>query len=483
MRQKEDVLHVTESVCPVCLKKIEARHVLSEGDVYLRKTCAEHGDFSVIIWRGVGKPDYGTWIKEKAEFHPVVCQTERTKGCPYDCGLCPEHRQQTCCVVLEVTGRCNLNCNFCFAGSKEESVDPPLEKIREWLEYLARLGRPFIHLSGGEPTVRDDLPEIVRLAKEMGFPYIQLNTNGLRLAAEPAYVKTLKNAGVSSVFMQFDGTEDEIYRRLRGRNLLQEKEKAIENCGQNHLGVVLVPTVVPGVNSDNIGGIIRFATERIPLVRGIHFQPVSYLGRYPEIPQDAQRITLPEIISAIESQTDGVFKTEYFKPSGCDHARCGFHSDFVQYPDGTVQPLKKAGEQPACCCSKPADAGKVEKNRKFVAQRWVRNDGENAREEKNITNDSMEDIDYFISRVRSHGFTITGMAFQDCWNIDLQRLQECSLHVFSPDGRLIPFCSYNLSNVQGEPLYGRREQLSLTKMPEDLKGLKNEPGCCCCANR
>ncbi|MEN6328306.1 MAG: radical SAM protein, partial [Syntrophomonas sp.] len=194
-------------------------------------------------------------------------------------------------MLLEITQRCNLNCNFCFASSGGDLADPSFDTIREWLKILVEAGKPFIHISGGEPTVRNDLPEIIRMIKEMGFPYIQLNTNGLRLAQKPEYVKELKQAGLSSVFMQFDGTKDEINQQLRGRNLLAEKENAIKNCGDNNLGIVLVPTIVPGVNDDNIGEIIRFGLSKVPDVRGIHFQPVSYFGRYPAPPLDNQRIT------------------------------------------------------------------------------------------------------------------------------------------------------------------------------------------------
>ncbi|UWG97582.1 MAG: radical SAM protein [Candidatus Dehalobacter alkaniphilus] len=214
--------------------------------------CAEHGNFSTIIWRGDGELDYSAWEKEKLRAHPQVCLTEVEKDCPYDCGICAEHRQQTCCVVLEVTERCNLNCNFCFASSGGEKKDSSFEQIREWLEHLVEAGKPFIHLSGGEPTVRNDLPEIISLANQMGFPYIQLNTNGLRLSLDPEYVRRLKEAGLSSVFMQFDGTRDEIYLQLKGRSLLAVKDKAIQNCSDNHLGIVLVPTIVPGVNAVNI---------------------------------------------------------------------------------------------------------------------------------------------------------------------------------------------------------------------------------------
>jgi hypothetical protein len=449
MKESGNVIHLTESLCPVCLKKIPARHVLADGDVYIEKTCEEHGDFSTVIWRGQSEPCYDTWKKGKWPVSSQKRLSESGRGCPFDCGLCEDHKQQTCCVLLEVTQRCNLNCSFCFASSGGEDKDPPLGKIREWLEILAEAGKPFIHISGGEPTVREDLPEIIRMAAEMGFPYIQLNTNGIRLSQEPGYAEKLREAGLSSVFMQFDGTTDEIYKKLRGRGLFAEKENAIKNCGEANLGIVLVPTVVPGVNSGNIGEIVRYGLSKAPDVRGIHFQPVSYFGRYPVAPSDNDRITLPEVLREIEHQTVGCIKVEHFAPSGCDHARCGFHGDFVVMPDGSAKQLTVRRDQ-GCCCSKSESSG-VEKNRNFVKRRWVR-DGSQSGLSINKP-ERMDELDIFLDRLKSHGFTITGMAFQDCWNIDLERLRECSLHVLSPEGKIIPFCAYNITSTEGRTIY------------------------------
>ena len=134
----------------------------------------------------------------------------------------------------------------------------------------------------------------------MGFSFFQLNTNGIRLAEDLDYVKALKEAGLSTVFLQFDGIEDEIYEKLRGQKLFQIKQKAIENCGRNSIGVVLVPTLVPGINTDHIGEIVKYALKGLPVIRGIHFQPISYFGRYPSPPKDEDRFTLPEVIRALE---------------------------------------------------------------------------------------------------------------------------------------------------------------------------------------
>jgi uncharacterized radical SAM superfamily Fe-S cluster-containing enzyme len=261
--------------------------------------------------------------------------------CPNDCGLCAGHLQKTCCALLEVTDRCNLNCPVCFAESGKDTRDPSVSELAEQFRQLAQMGNTFVHLSGGEPAVRDDLPDVVAAAKEAGCTYIQLNTNGLRLARDRAYTKALKEAGLSFVFLQFDGTEDDIYETLRGRPLFAEKQAAIEACSDERLGVTLVPTVVPGVNDHNIGDIIRFGVKSSPAVRGIHFQPVSYFGRYPKPPRNEDRITLPEILRAMEEQTAGMVKLSDFAPSSCDHPRCGFHGDFVVLPDRLLSLTQK----------------------------------------------------------------------------------------------------------------------------------------------
>ncbi len=271
-------LSLTESVCPECLVKVPAMLVRDGYNIFMQKLCPSHGDFYALLWRGASS--YQDWSRPKVPFHGSQPKTEVSKGCPFDCGLCPEHRQQTCTALLEVTSRCNLKCAFCFADSGAAAGhDPDLLQIRVWYESLLADGYMCnIQLSGGEPTLRDDLPDIVALGRSIGFRFIQVNTNGLRLAADPSYVERLKDAGLSSVFLQFDGTENESYEFLRGDALFERKLQAIHNCEQMELGVVLVPTLVPGVNVHNIGGIIDFAIEKVPVVRGVHFQPVTYCG-------------------------------------------------------------------------------------------------------------------------------------------------------------------------------------------------------------
>jgi uncharacterized radical SAM superfamily Fe-S cluster-containing enzyme len=426
----EEIIRETKSLCPVCLKQIPARHVREEDNVFLEKTCADHGSFKTILWREE------SWLPMESWRKGIPQLPEDSKAqCPDACGICEDHLQETCCVLMEVTNRCNLRCSFCFAEDAIQE-DPSAETVKNWLADLSWAGHSFIHFSGGEPTLRDDLPEISSYAKELGIRYLQLNTNGIRLAEDPAYVEALAEAGISFAFMQFDGTTDKIYTKLRGKPLLDVKIRAIENCDRFNIGVALVCTVVPGVNDRNVGELISFAASRSPAVRGVHFQPVSYFGHYPKIPTDDMRLTLPELLKKIQEQTNGEISLEHFQPSHCDHPMCGFHGNFVVMPDRLL-PLtrrEEADEEPCCCCAPRVSP--AERSRNFVGRRWERVSSCCADDSQ----DNLDSFDGFLGRFLSHSFTITSMAFQDCYNIDIERLRRCSMHVYA-NGRTIPFCA------------------------------------------
>lgn len=455
MNESVQVPWMTESLCPTCLKRIPAERMSDGNDVWLVKACPDHGQTRTILWRGA--PDLKGWQRPKIPSQPPICYTEAQRGCPYDCGLCANHGQHTCSVLLEITERCNLSCPVCFADSgKSAKIDPGLDEIDVWLKsVLHACGTHFvIQLSGGEPTVREDLPDIIRLARSHGFGFIQINTNGLRLAEDPDFTRELAAAGLSSVFLQFDGTHDTIYRRLRGRDMFADKVRAIDHCLENRLGVVLVPTLVPGINQLEIGAILRFGMEHAPGVRGVHFQPVSYFGRYPEIPGDEQRLTLPDIIRAIEQQTGGLLQLEDFAPPGCEHSHCSFHGNFVLLEDGSVRALSSKGS----CCSQPAPAKEgADKSKEFLIRQWAAPDidmQDQKTDKKTCCNPpKTPSLDDFLQRVKTHTFAVSAMAFQDVWNVDLERTRNCCIHVVAPDGRLVPFCLYNLTSASGETLH------------------------------
>jgi uncharacterized radical SAM superfamily Fe-S cluster-containing enzyme len=426
---------------------VPAVRVARGHDVYLRKACPSHGLSQAVIWRG--RPAYAEWARAAAPVFPQHPATTVARGCPFDCGLCPDHRQQSCCVLLEVTSRCDLRCPVCFADAGQPGARHlTLAEIEQRLRGLwAAAGPVNLQLSGGEPCVRADLPAIATLARRLGFEFIQVNTNGLRLARDPDFARRLAEAGVATIFLQFDGTRDDIYVRLRGRALLAEKLAAIEHCAAAGLGVVLVPTVVPGVNAGDLGAIVRLALAHQPAVRGVHAQPVSYFGRYPQPPTDAERVTLPEVMQALEAQTGGQVRVEHFVPGGAEHALCSFSANYVSLPDGRLVPLARPASR-GCCSPAPAAAPGVARARDFVARSWAA-----PAEPAPTGGPDFGEWDTFLERARTHTLCLSGMAFQDAWTLDLERLRQCHIHFAQPGGACIPFCAYNLSDRHGRALY------------------------------
>lgn len=447
----------TESLCPECLGRVKAQVVSTCDTVYLEKTCADHGSWQVPLWRGL--PAYEQWQRPKSPSRPELCYAPVQDGCPFDCGLCEEHRQNPCSVLLEITQRCTLGCPVCFAdveGAGRTDQDPDMVTIGGWYDrVMAAAGACNIQLSGGEPTQRDDLPEIIAMGREKGFSFIQLNSNGLRLAAEPDYARTLAKAGLTTVFLQFDGTTDPIHTVLRGRPLAAEKATAVERCGEAGLGVVLVPTLVPGVNTADIGNIIRYALANLTVVRGIHFQPISYFGRYSLGKPDFERITLPEVMRSIEEQTTGLIRASDFIPPGGENAHCSFHGSFFVQPDGRLRRIGSA--QTGCCSSQDGREGLL-RTIGSVARQWSAPLSDSTATDSLSADDAVMSLDAFLERATSHSLSISCMAFQDAWNLDLERLRECCISVMSPEGQLIPFCAYNLTSATGKSLYRHQEE-------------------------
>ncbi|MCG8485371.1 MAG: radical SAM protein, partial [Clostridia bacterium] len=323
--------------------------------------------------------------------------------------------------------------------------------------------RPYnIHLSGGEPTVRDDLPEIIKMGREKGFEYIQINTNGRRLAYDDQYAMILKRAGASVIYLQFDGTNDRIYETLRGEGLFEIKKKAIKNCKKARIPVVLVPTIVKNENLYNIGSMMAFMLENLSVVKGIHFQPASFFGRYPEKACSdggkwtdfENRVTLFDVMHEVEKQTKGKFKYEDFAAGTIGHPLCSFHGTYRKQKDGTVKNLvSHEAKASASCCNAASPVDIMKKNRDYVLNKW------NLQQEYDDTcceTQSIEEhsaascceseimtFDQFIAEMKNSMFTVSGMAFQDISNLDAQRLKRCRVQVLSPDNRLIPFCAYN----------------------------------------
>ncbi|WP_400151191.1 radical SAM (seleno)protein TrsS [Candidatus Methanarcanum hacksteinii] len=447
-----DKIGETNTLCPVCMKTIKAEKIAEDDVVYIVKTCPEHGSWKVKIWNGV---EHYKYLYEFAAVPktPEKFAVPQIKDCPHDCGLCNQHMQHSCLNVVEVTNHCNLNCPICFATANGCGYDyhPDMETIRGMFKTVVDYVKSprCIQLSGGEPTVRDDLPEIVRMAKEMGIEHVEVNTNAVRIAKDIEYLRALKEAGVDDFYMQFDGTKDDIYLQTRGKSLFELKEQAIANCAEVGIGITLVVTVSPNINLDHVGEIIKYAATKVPTVKGVHFQPISYFGRYPVDPENNDRVTIPELAQAIEKQTKGMLKADNFIPTSCSNVHCDMKSLSVVLPDHSLFPLTTMALGPPKKTDDVAD-----KTRGEVSQFWRFIENFMDGEDENRSDDGSWRT--FVSRAKTHYLTVSAMAFQDVWTGETDRWERCCIHVVTLDGRLIPFCLFNVTNNEGETLYRKK---------------------------
>lgn len=444
----QEWLGETHSLCPECLSRVPAQRVWENGNIYLEKVCPTHGHYKALIWRGEAA-QFIEWGNYGTEAVPPLKALKRVvKGCPYDCGLCPSHRANTCSMIMLITDRCNLACPVCLADSHTSPAqDPDLGAVRGMYETILRCtGRPAIQLSGGEPTVREDLPEIVSLGRSMGFPHLVINSNGIRIAKDKPFLERLVKAGAGTIYLQFDALSDPVYRFTRGADLVDLKIDAVRNCKEFGIGVVLVPTLVPRQNDGQLGDIVAFAKEWMPTVRGIHIQPISYFGRYPHPPLDKDRITLPDVIAALVRQTGGELNAEDFLPRRSRSSHCSFSGLFVMR-SGRLHPVNQRPRGRPLPMAGPSRIPPWESARSFMELHWQ------LPEETELPVDRpLSPLDMACREVATRGLTISCMPFQDAWTIDLERLCHCCLHVATPDGEITPFCAFYLTGAGGKTL-------------------------------
>ena len=473
------IIKKTKSLCPECLSIIDAEVYKDNDKIMIKKECKEHGNFDSTYW-GNDKL-YAKALESDFKGEGIENpQTHPENECPLNCGICDEHESQTILGLIDVTNRCNLKCPVCFANAavSKSLYEPSYEEIREMLKNLRSnepVPTPAIQYAGGEPTVRRDIVDLIKLAKEEGFTHTQIATNGLRLARSSKLAQELKDAGLNTVYLQFDGITEEPYIKIRNKNLLPIKLKAIENCRAAELGIVLVPTVVKGINDDQVGDIIRFAVDNIDIVRGVNFQPVSFAGRTPSDEVEEQRITIPDFENLVEKQTQGKIKVEDFHPASsvfpisefieaiegekqvtftCHH-HCGA-ATYIFIDKGEIIPITQFVDVDRFfdLLSKSAEDikdGGITGKAKTVARATMelpktidRSKAPSSVDIKNILTSVFKDRSYgALGDFHYNTLLIACMHFMDPWNFDQDRVRRCVIHYAVPDGRIIPFCSMN----------------------------------------
>ena len=477
----------TMSLCPECGKSLEAEVYEEDGKVFIKKTCDEHGEFVNTYWG-----DYELYNRAE-KFIPSVTSIENPSvedltSCPNNCGLCSKHETSTVLGLVDVTNRCNLRCPVCFANAAAAGYkyEPSQDEIRQMLRNLRNLKPhpcPAIQYAGGEPTVRKDIVELVEMAKEEGFTHVQIATNGLRLARKEELAKDLKAAGCNTIYLAFDGVTPEPYINNRGKDLLPYKLDAIENCRKAGLGVVLVPTLIKGINDHQIGEIIKFAFDNNDIVYGVNFQPVSFAGRTPADEVEEQRITIPDFVNIVEEESDGqIPKDSFYPPSfvepiaevisrlnGEDSAKvtlnCHQHCGIATYV--FRQKTEGDGKDKLIPITDFIDVEDLfHKLNEYTIRLEEGKFGAHKRVLAGLTGNlpkmvhpsrTPEDLDIvkILINVFAKGdyealgdfskdaMLISCMHFMDPFNFDVDRVKKCVIHYATPDGRIIPFCTMN----------------------------------------
>ena len=444
---------------------VPAKIITRGKRVYFRKRCPDHGEREDFVCSDVAwydRMEYSLPAKIPVEFG-----IEPDKGCPYDCGLCTEHEQHTCVAVVEITSSCNLTCPMCYASSAPGGKHLSLEQCQASIDrVVATEGRAeVIQLSGGEPTIHPQLPEILDYALNQAVDYVMINTNGIRLASDQRLVDMIaERRDRVEIYFQMDGLTDDVFVALRGEPLLETKLKALDRLGEAGVHVTLVSTLQGGVNEDQMGPLVEFGVAR-PWITGISFQPATYSGRHVLPEELEQRVTFPDVIKGVAKQTDGLFLESDFMPLPCAHPNC--HSLSIAWRhDGTVTPLTRFIDAKAnldllangisftrrksrdllmaylgrqgCCAGGDCGDGLVE----------LSANGNGHAKEASPADDFFTQA--LAEKLGAESlFRVTITSFLDAYNFDLRRLMKCCTHHVLPSGHVIPFCAYNVLYREG----------------------------------
>ncbi len=440
----------TISICPECNKRIPAKIIFRDNKVYLKKNCEEHG-----ITEELFEVDIEYYLNKRKYDKPGTVseiQTEIKKGCPWDCGLCPEHDQHTCIGLVEITENCDLNCPVCYAKSDSGSF-MSLDRISKMLDFFVQSEggeAEILQISGGEPTTHPDIIKIIEMARKKKIRYVMLNTNGLRIADDLEFVSDLsKFEGGFEVYLQFDGFDSEIYRTLRGRDILEQKLNAVKVLTMFKIPVTLVVTVQKGLNDHQLGKIIEFGMETEG-VRGVNLQPVAYFGRFNK-EATSDRITLSGVIRSIENQLPDVFQKGDIVPLPCNVERVGV--TYLSKVKGQFVPVtrnvKIEDYLPLIDNTFAFDADRIIKKKVKESVSSI----EGTCSCMNFLKDMKSIIPVsfaFKSKkeklkyINTNTFRISVTSFVDKYNFDLKSMQKECVHILTEDLRRIPFSAYNM---------------------------------------
>lgn len=435
----------TLSLCPECLKRIDAKIVFEDEQVFMLKRCPEHGNSKVLIADDI---DYYKNLRNynKPSETPYKFNTKTHYGCPYDCGLCPDHEQHSCLTIIEITDRCNLTCPTCYAGSSPTyGRHRTFEEVKQMLDTIvANEKEPdVVQISGGEPTLHPQFFEILDYAKTLPIKHLMVNTNGIEIAKDFEFAKRLKSYSPDfEIYLQFDSFEDSVLQQLRGADLVKVRMKALEHLNTLNLSTTLVVTLQKGLNDQEMGKTIKFALQQL-CVRGVTFQPTQIAGRLEHFNHETDRITLTEVRRKILEQCD-LFTPDDLIPVPCNPD--ALVMGYVLKLNGTNLPLTRY--------INPADLLDNGKNTIVYEQDYeLHNKMFEIFSTGTSTDRAQEKLHSLLCCLPQieapnlsydNLFRVIIMQFIDAHNFDVRAIKKSCVHIVNKDNKIIPFETMNL---------------------------------------
>jgi len=440
------------SICTTCFRRVDAKIVFEDGNVFMLKRCPEHGFERVLMADDV---DYYKRCREvflKKPEMPDHYNTPVKYGCPYDCGLCPDHEQHSCLTLIEICDACNLSCPVCYAESgTHRTTYRSMEEIERMLDAVVsnEIEPDVVQISGGEPTIHPQFFEVLDAAKRRPIKHLMVNTNGIRIATEAGFAERIAEYMPEfELYLQFDSLRRDPLMQLRGADLRSVREKALEKLNKLNVSTTLVVTVERGVNDEEMGEIVDYALKQ-RCVRGVTFQPVQQAGRLQGYNAATHRLTLSEVRNKILAQTS-VFKPQDLIPVPC-------HPDSLAMAyaikmGGKVVPLTGMIE-PDVLINAGRNTIVYEKDEavmSHVKDHIFKLFATNHSPQAQAT--TLRELLCCLPQVlapKSLGydnlFRILIVQFIDAQSFDLRSIKKTCVHIAHPDGkRLIPFDTYNI---------------------------------------
>jgi uncharacterized radical SAM superfamily Fe-S cluster-containing enzyme len=437
----------TSSLCTQCLRVVEAKIVLKGQNVYMDKWCPAHGTERVLM---ADDAEYYRTCRElyiKPPEMPERFNTHMQYGCPYDCGLCPDHMQHSCLTLVEITDNCNLRCPVCFAASgPEHLVHKPLSQVIAMLDAIvANEGAPdVVQISGGEPTMHPDFFAIVDAARARPIRHLMINTNGIRIARDTEFAARLAEYRTGfEIYLQFDSFEPSVLKELRGADLSRIHDEALEVLNRLDISTTLVVTLKKGLNDAEIGKIIDFGLSQ-PCVRGVTLQPIQDAGRVEHYDAKQHRLTVSEIRRRIAEQSRS-FTLGDIIPVPCNPDTLAM--GYALKVGGTTLPLTRV-ITPQVLLEGQSNTITFEHDPELKRRIF----------DLFATNHSAEGQATRLSELLCclpqvltppgltyrNVFRVLIVQFMDAVSMDIRALKKSCIHIAQPDGRLIPFESFNL---------------------------------------